>query len=100
MRQFHLDFENHAVTEFQEARAIVQSAFDSQDPVTVAGELEGVEVSFDLRVLKVTQHNLGIRKLLEFSGVTRPDNEPYSAKYRDRVPDTPVELRIYNKLED
>jgi hypothetical protein len=99
MRQLFVNFDP-PVAGYDECLASLNDAYRSGDSLHVTGVREGVDVAFELKVQSILQRDLGLRKLLEFSGVTEPELIPYQADYDETKGHIPIELRIHTDLTD
>ncbi|HVX24579.1 MAG TPA: hypothetical protein VG992_04555 [Candidatus Saccharimonadales bacterium] len=99
MKLFYVGFGN-SIENYDQAIDHVQQAFMDEELVPVDGNfVDAVPIHYDLEVYNVHQQRVGVKKILEFTGVTRPDGEPYSAIYSEVNDAPPIELRVYTQPE-
>lgn len=99
MRQYFVDF-GDPVEGYEACVEHVGGSFETGKPVHVAGNKEGVDVAFELKVFSMCQRRTGLKKILEFSGITEPAREPYSADFDETLPSQRISLRIHTASHD
>ncbi len=97
MKQYFVTSEKAPV--YEDFKVLVTSAVENGEHVRLHGEKESIPVEFDVVVHSVSLRRGAAAKIIEFTGVTVPENDLYVAEFHELRNNAPITLNIYRSSE-